>query len=230
MRGALFVDKGDFQNAFNDFNHCLLLRPNDPVALARRGMALYQERQPRAGPGGSEPGHQTEPCRSPLLRLARRRLRATNHFDDALQDFDHAIQLSPHEAAFYSSRDLFTTRNGITAKRSLILPKRRRLIRQRGSIQQSGLASSHMPEDSFRNGKEAITLATRACELTGFKRQNILDTLAAGYAEIGEFEQAIKYEKQSFALVTSTNKTFAGMQERLALYEQHKPYRQKPSE
>ena len=41
-----------------------------------------------------------------------------------------------------------------------------------------------------RDGERAIELATLAAEITEFKQPHVLSTLAAGYAEVGEFEKA----------------------------------------
>jgi len=46
------------------------------------------------------------------------------------------------------------------------------------------------PIDSVRNGRRAVELAERAGELTRHKRAFVLSTLAAAYAEAGNFEKA----------------------------------------
>jgi tetratricopeptide (TPR) repeat protein len=43
----------------------------------------------------------------------------------------------------------------------------------------------------FRNGAQAVEMASRACELTGQKRPSMLLTLAAAYAEAGRFGDAL---------------------------------------
>ena len=44
---------------------------------------------------------------------------------------------------------------------------------------------------TLRNGPEALRMAGRAAELTGRKDPEILKTLAAAYAELGNFVEAI---------------------------------------
>ncbi len=56
------------------------------------------------------------------------------------------------------------------------------------------------PEDGLRDGKRAVELATKACELTEFKTPHILSTLAAAFAEEGNFETAIKWSQQAVDL------------------------------
>ena len=44
------------------------------------------------------------------------------------------------------------------------------------------------PDDKVRDGKRAIELATKAAELSSYNVPHILSTLAAAYAETGDFE------------------------------------------
>lgn len=82
------------------------------------------------------------------------------------------------------------------------------------------------PEASVRDGREAIRAGTRACELRRWKDAPSIDTLAAAYAEIGNFDQAVKLQQQALQLRSITPERRQGMQERLVSYQKHKPYRQ----
>ena len=53
------------------------------------------------------------------------------------------------------------------------------------------------PLDAVRNGRRAVELAERAAELTQFRRAFVLSTLAAAYAEAGDFDKAREVSKQS---------------------------------
>lgn len=82
------------------------------------------------------------------------------------------------------------------------------------------------PEDSVRDGREAIRAGTKACELTRWKDTSSIDTLAAAYAEVGNFDQAAKLEQQALQMRSSSPDEGRAMQERLVSYQQRKPYRQ----
>jgi tetratricopeptide (TPR) repeat protein len=47
------------------------------------------------------------------------------------------------------------------------------------------------PDDSVRNGTEAVTFAVRACDLTAHRHAASLAALAAAYAEVGRYDDAI---------------------------------------
>jgi len=60
---------------------------------------------------------------------------------------------------------------------------------------------STSPRDTVRNGQQAVELATKACELTKYQKPHILSTLAAAYAESGDFVSAIKWSEQAVNLI-----------------------------
>ena len=59
------------------------------------------------------------------------------------------------------------------------------------------------PDPSFRNGPEAVRLARRACELTGYGKPLFVGTLAAAQAEAGDFQGAIATAERAAALATA---------------------------
>ena len=82
------------------------------------------------------------------------------------------------------------------------------------------------PDGSVRDGVGAIRIGTKACELTRWKDSEVIDTLAAAYAETGKFDQAVKLQQQALQLRSVPAEDRPGMQERLASYQKRKPYRQ----
>ena len=66
------------------------------------------------------------------------------------------------------------------------------------------LATHEKPE--MRNGTEAVTLATRACLLTGYKEARVLGTLDAAYAEAGRFAEAVETAQKTWDLALAAGK------------------------
>jgi tetratricopeptide (TPR) repeat protein len=56
------------------------------------------------------------------------------------------------------------------------------------------------PDDKVRNGREALELATKACDGTKRNEPDLLDTLAAAYAELGRFDEALATANQAAQL------------------------------
>lgn len=80
-------------------------------------------------------------------------------------------------------------------------------------------------DDDVRDADRAISLATKACELTDYKAAHILSTLASGYAEKGDFETAIKWSTKAVEL--SDEDMVEQLKSELKSYEEKKPWREK---
>src|SRR5881398_719458 len=56
------------------------------------------------------------------------------------------------------------------------------------------------PDASFRNGQQAVKDARAACSIVAWKDEDMIDTLAAAYAETGDFDSAVRYASQALAM------------------------------
>jgi tetratricopeptide (TPR) repeat protein len=81
---------------------------------------------------------------------------------------------------------------------------------------------------SARDGPEAVRLAGQAAALTRYQDAIVLDTLAAAYAEAGQYREAQQTQVRAIQLVGADgNPEFAkAMQQREQLYRSGKPYRE----
>ena len=82
------------------------------------------------------------------------------------------------------------------------------------------------PVAEFRDGVKAEKEATKACELTDWKKHDHISTLAAACSETGDFEAAVKWQKKAVDLLgeNERDKWQANYAQRLTLYESGKPY------
>jgi tetratricopeptide (TPR) repeat protein len=84
------------------------------------------------------------------------------------------------------------------------------------------------PEASVRRGTEAVERALEVCRRNECEDWNLLDTLAAAYAEVGDFEQAVKCQEHALARTNLSAEWRQQLEARLALYRAGMPYRELP--
>jgi tetratricopeptide (TPR) repeat protein len=79
-------------------------------------------------------------------------------------------------------------------------------------------------DNRIRDGKKAIELATKACELTQWHVMTNLECLAAAYAEAGDFQKAVEWQEKALADEVHAKQFGEGARKRLELYKKHLPY------
>ena len=83
------------------------------------------------------------------------------------------------------------------------------------------------PDDPVRNAKRSLECGLKASELTKYEKPHILSTLAAGYAESGDWETAIKWSSKAVELGVGEEDVDGQLKKELEGYKQKKPWREK---
>ena len=149
--------------------------------------------------------------------------------DKAIQDYSEAIQLDPKDNNAYYGRGVSYVNKGEFDK---AIEDFNHLIElepnSAGPYNEIAWIYATCPKDELRSGAKAVELAKKACDLSGWDDSGIVDTLAAAEAEAGQVAEAVKRERQAIEKAKETNASIdiKGMEDRLALYQQGKPYRQ----
>ena len=136
------------------------------------------------------------------------------------------VHVQIRQCLFWGLVQLFPSGDVGSCARKPFLPSAIRIIPSRG-IAYEDLAwfLATCPQEGFRNGAEAVSAATKACELSHSKRSGCYDTLAVAYAEAGDSDQAVKYEEQALNDSSLAPKEREEREKRLALFQQRKPFR-----
>jgi tetratricopeptide (TPR) repeat protein len=92
-----------------------------------------------------------------------------------------------------------------------------------GAVNRLGWLLATCASPVVRDGPTAVAIAERAAISTNYKDHAILGTLAAAFAEAGEFEKAVNTQKLAISLVSNESSKLA-YAARLKLYESGKPY------
>jgi protein O-mannosyl-transferase len=148
-------------------------------------------------------------------------LAQSGRFDEAIEHYEKALRLNPDFANAHYHLALALNRK---RKFEPALGHYRMLLEldPDSLLAQNALAwfLATCPEASLRNGKEATELALRAVQLSTGKYPQTLDTLAAAYAESGQFEKAVETANEALRLlINQHNPGLAdAIQGRLKLY------------
>jgi tetratricopeptide (TPR) repeat protein len=81
-------------------------------------------------------------------------------------------------------------------------------------------------ESKYRNGQRAVELAEKSVRTRTGRTANNLDTLAAAYAEVGRFDDAVKIQQEVIKVAPKSHPELEDFNKRLDSYRQKKPWRQ----
>ena len=212
--------------AIADFTEAIRLDREDAWAYTNRGVARRDKKDFSGSISDSLEAIRLEP-KNPNFHLNAGGCRnLEGEYEKAIASYNEAIRLDPKFVAAHIGRAVAWHHSKDFGK----------------SIADSGLAikldpknaMAHnalswtlatCPVDALRDGKRAVKEANKACELDEWKTADYLGTLAAAYAESGEFDRATRREQEAIKRTPPGSDQLKGRQERLALYRANKPYR-----
>lgn len=115
-------------------------------------------------------------------------------FKKAKEYYDRALKLNPNNIGFMNNRGIASRELGNYADALKDFDEAIKLAPNfaYGYGSKAWLLATARDE-KFIDGKKALSLAKTACELTKWKEDDLLGTLAAAYARVGDFEQARKW-------------------------------------
>ena len=155
------------------------------------------------------------------------------HADQALEELKTAIDIRPHFASCEEALGSAYESLG-NSPEALAHWRKAHLIEPERASATLGISwvLATAPDASLRNGAEAVSLAESANNLALAEDPNALDTLAAAYAENGQFARAAASAAHALELAVSRGNApqAAAIRDRLQLYKGGKPYRsERPS-
>ena len=222
-RGTTYGRKGQYDKAISDFTKALEINPKDALAYYNRGLAYYNKGQYGEAISDGTEALKINPRYAAAYYNRGLAYGRKGQYDDAISDFTKALEIDPRDALAYYNRGFVYNIKGQYAeaiwnftKALEIDPKYAEACNELAWL----LATAKEP--SIRNGKKAVELALRVCELSDWKNPDYLDTLAAAYARADDFINAVKWQKKALQLFEKDEKAEA--QERLNLYRKHRPW------
>jgi protein O-mannosyl-transferase len=195
------IQLGYWKNSETLFRHTLAVYPDEIVSLRNLTSAYALEHRP----------HDAVATLELLLTQTPQAASAHLHLGEALQQLGNERRAADeYEAALRLARE--------TEKENVTAPALNNLAWIRATS----------ADASLRNGAEAVQLAERSCSLSANLDAGALDTLAAAYAQAGDFERALEIAQRALQTAEATNNKAlaAQIREHVDLFSRRLPVRQ----
>jgi protein O-mannosyl-transferase len=225
---TLLARRGQVEESLGLFDEALTLNPNDAAThynlggvLMKQGRVEDAERHFRAAAG-------LDPLLADAQDSLGTALQRQGKLPEATVCYRQAVRLKPEHAPYRCDLGLALQEAGKMEeaegefRRALRLDPRWPFM-----ANQTAWRLATAPEPQSRDGFTALRLARQCCLVAGDAHPAPLDTLAAAYAEVGSFDQAVEVARRAAGLADSAglNDLAGQIRERGRLYEKRQPFR-----
>lgn len=225
VRGSIHVERRELEDAAKAFEAAIVVDPKSFDAHLMLGSVQLIRSRAAAAVSTFSRAVKLEPNQGAGYGGRGVAYMALGQLKEALQDLNRAIQLDAMRA------DLFRDRGQLYAmqeKWDLALADMNTALRlDPNDIEANvslGWVLATCTETKLRDGAKAVTLATRACELTRWKSPRPLATLAAAFAETGNFTGAVQMQRKAIEVTPEKDPVRAYYQACLDRYRSNRPW------
>lgn len=225
LRASLHDEAGNAEKALADVDRALELEPDRIAAVRLRAMLLagadrFDEAIAAMETLRGDAGNDM------LVQLQLAMLyTAADKYDQALKTFNAVLAEDPDNTLALHGRADVLLNVGRQAEAIADYEKCIKLdVADSAVLNNLAWVLATSPNDQLRDGKRAIELAAKAAELTEFKKPHILSTLAAAYAETGDFAKARQWSEKALEIAGDDDRE--PLAKELESYRAGKPWRE----
>ena len=223
-RGAAYMAKKDYDKAIKDFTEALRQNSDKPSTYYQRAVAYRNHGQMKEAISDFTAALKRDSKNVQALNGRGYAYFQSGDNKKAITDFTAVLKLSPKSALAYNNRGynyqlLGDYKNALADYEKAIEFAPKYAL----AYQNKAWLLSAADDAKIRNGKTAIEVATKACELREFKEFSDLKALAAAHAENKDFAKAMEWQKKAIELADKEQKPFE--KEVLEKYEKKEPFR-----
>ena len=224
-RGQASYLKGDYKSAVSDFSGAVVMDPKNFLAFNNRALAYLETEELDLALSDLQSALKLVPEYPEALNNRGIVYQKMKKYDEAIADFTAALKIDPRYTDALGNRayTLQLKKEYGKAIADLELAMKSNPDSYEAINDLAWLLAT-ATEPSVRSGARSLELATQACNMTDNKQWNTLDTLAAAYAETGQWDKAREW--LTTALANAPDKEKPRLQGHLDLVIGQMPIRQ----
>ncbi len=226
--GEAYARKGLLDTAIAEYQTAIRLQPDSSLSHYNLGNILLKKGERDAAISEYILALQSRPDYPEAEMNLGTALRSKGLLDEAIRHFRKALELSPENPeANYDLGNALIAKGAVgeaVARLEKAVEVNPEFIPARNSL---AWLLATTPQLAFRNGPEALGLATQTMQLSDGKNPELIRTLAAAYAQAGQFSTAATAAGQALELASAQGNTdlAEALQGEKALYEAGFAYR-----
>ena len=228
--GEALAAQGKMDSAIEHYSEALRIRPDFMSTYISMGIVLREQGNYDAAIRQFRKALRIDPDNAIAHNNLGVVLARKGKDKEAVSHFSEAIRIDPDYAgAYYNLGKSFANQGQIEEA----IEYYRKTLRFDPNMTQalynlSWIFATHKDAE-YRNGKAALDLAQNLCKITRYTQALAFDSLAAAYAELGNFDDAVSTAQKGLKLALSQGpeELVLGLKKRLQLYKQGFPYRQR---
>ena len=226
--GTALVAKGQVDEAILHCERAVGMRPTDPDAQVSLGNALFAKGRIDEAIAHYQKAITAQPDHFLARYSLGHALLEKGELEGAIQFCRSALLLRPSDADCQTTLAIALEEKGNPTEAIQHYQKALELApKSISTLTNLAWLLATSQDASLRNGAKAIELATQADRLVGGTNTLVLRTLAAAYAENGEFTNAIRTARSAMQLARmhGEDSLTADLGQQIALYQLGMPYR-----
>jgi protein O-mannosyl-transferase len=227
--GIALLQKGEIDEAINHCQRAVAVQPKDPEAQLALGNALLRKALIDEAIVHYQKALAIRPYYVAAHYNLSRAFLEKGEPDAAILHSAAALSIQPEHADAHTNIATAFLEKGQVVE-AIVHYRKALEIAPRSVSAQNNLAwiLATSSNASLRNGTKALELAQQANQLSGGANPIVLHSLAAAYAEVGQFAKAIEVAQGAIRLATEQGYSALGaaLQEEIARYQADLPYRE----
>jgi tetratricopeptide (TPR) repeat protein len=227
--GTALVAKGNVDEAILHCERAVAMQPNDPDAQVSLGDALLAKKQIDEAIGHYQKAMAIRPDYFLAHYGVGRAFLEKGELDTAIQYCRAALLIRPDDPDCHTVLAVALDQKGQAAEAIQHYEKALQIAPQAiPALTNLAWLLATSSNEALRDGNKAVKLAGQANQLLGATNPVVLRTLAAGYAETGQFAKAIESAQAAIQLarLSGDNSLAADVGDQLGFYRLGVPYRE----